>query len=106
MADETFFTTALAIVREGADLSLRQVALLHLVAVNPGRSVKDHADHMAVAKPAVTRAVDRLTALGYTKRPVAAADRRQVAITLTAAGEKLVARMRDGMPVVKGKRAA
>lgn len=52
-------------------------------------SAKEVCAHITVAPDKVTRAVDRLVERGYVKREQDAADRRRVALTLTAAGRKV-----------------
>lgn len=75
-------------------LSFRQLAVLtslRLGSCTPG--VKDLADYLKVSKPAITRAVDRLSDLKLTERTINALDRRTISITLTTKGMKLATAM-------------
>jgi DNA-binding MarR family transcriptional regulator len=73
--------------QEGRDLSLRQLAVLLVcdAAADP-QTVRGLARHLEIAKPAVTRAVDRLKAAGLVRRTVDPSDRRSVLISCTPAG--------------------
>jgi len=79
---------SLASVRQEApDLSARQMALLLSVYLTPPpHTVRGLADVLIVSKPAVTRAVDRLSELGMVKRKVDDKDRRSVLIQRTVKG--------------------
>lgn len=77
--------------REQADLTARQMAVL-LVCESSGESqtVRGLARHLNVAKPVITRAVDKLADLGLLERREDKADRRSVLIRPTRAGSKHV----------------
>ena len=83
------------LVRQGSDLSLRQLFVLFECAEAGATGVTVKALFEAGAKgldkPGVTRAVDRLVALGYAQRKEHPSDRRSVLVSLTAAGRKLIA---------------
>jgi len=65
--------------RDGPDLSARQMALLLTVYLSPPpHTVRGLAQILAVSKPAITRALDRLSDFGLVKRKVDEADRRSV----------------------------
>jgi DNA-binding MarR family transcriptional regulator len=79
---------SVASVRQDApDLSARQMALLLTVYLTPPpHTVRGLAEILHVSKPAVTRAVDRLSELGMVKRKVDDKDRRSVLIQRTVKG--------------------
>lgn len=73
--------------REAPDLSARQMALLLTVYLTaPPHTVRGLADALKVSKPAITRAVDRLSEYGLVKRKVDEQDRRSVLIQRTVKG--------------------
>lgn len=73
--------------RDQPDLTARQLALLLTVYMTPPpHTVRGIAAELRISKPAVTRALDRLGALGLIKRKVDDADRRNVLIQRTVAG--------------------
>ncbi|GAA0595204.1 MarR family transcriptional regulator [Caenispirillum bisanense] len=73
--------------RDGPDLSARQMALLLTVYITaPPHTVRGLAETLNVSKPAVTRAVDRLSDYGLVKRKVDEKDRRSVLIQRTVKG--------------------
>ena len=70
-----------------ADLSARQMAILLTVYMRPGsHTVRGLAAGLRVSKPAVTRAIDRLSDLGYVRRVKDIADRRSVLVRRTVKG--------------------
>lgn len=73
--------------REAPDLSARQMALLLTVYLTPPpHTVRGLAGLLNVSKPAVTRAVDRLSEYGLVKRKIDEHDRRSVLIQRTVKG--------------------
>ncbi len=69
------------------DLSARQMGLLLSVYLTPPpHTVRGLAEVLAVSKPAITRAVNRLSELGLVRRKTDAADRRSVFIQRTVKG--------------------
>lgn len=73
------------------DLSARQMALLLTVYLTPPpHTVRGLAAHLGVSKPAVTRAIDRLTELGLLRRQTDESDRRSVLIQRTQAGHEFL----------------
>ncbi|MBM3488211.1 MAG: MarR family transcriptional regulator [Alphaproteobacteria bacterium] len=73
--------------RDAPDLSARQMAiLLAIYTGDPPHTVRGLAADLAIAKPAVTRALDRLAALGFVRRRKDAADRRNVLVERTVKG--------------------
>lgn len=73
--------------RDAPDLSARQMALLLTVYLTqPPHTVRGLAETLKVSKPAITRAVDRLSEFGLVKRKIDDADRRSVLIQRTVKG--------------------
>lgn len=73
--------------RDGPDLSARQMALLLTVYLTPPpHTVRGLAITMNVSKPAITRALDRLSELGLIKRKTDDSDRRSVLVQRTVKG--------------------
>lgn len=73
--------------RDGPDLSARQMALLLTVYLTPPpHTVRGLAVTMNVSKPAITRALDRLSELGLIKRKTDDTDRRSVLVQRTVKG--------------------
>lgn len=73
--------------RDAPDLSARQMALLLTVYLTPPpHTVRGLAQTLNVSKPAITRAVDRLSEYGLVKRKVDDNDRRSVLIQRTVKG--------------------
>ncbi len=79
-----------------ADLSARQMAILLTVYMRPGsHTVRGLAAGLRVSKPAVTRALDRLSELGYVRRVKDTADRRSVLVRRTVKGSVYLSDMAD-----------
>jgi DNA-binding MarR family transcriptional regulator len=73
--------------RDRPDLSARQMALLLTVYLTPPpHTVRGLAEILNVAKPAVTRALDRLGMLGLARRKRDKTDRRSVLVQRTVKG--------------------
>lgn len=71
----------------GPDLSARQLAVLLTVYLDEGpHTVRGLAAHLRVSKPAITRALDRLSADGLLDRETDDNDRRSVLIQRTPKG--------------------
>jgi DNA-binding MarR family transcriptional regulator len=77
-----------ASVRSDApDLTARQQAILMTIALVPGpHTVRGLADHLDIAKPAVTRALDTLSRLDFIRRIKDDNDLRNIFIERTPAG--------------------
>ncbi len=75
-------------VRSGApDLTNRQMALFIVVSRLPGpHTVRGLAKHLGVSKPVITRALNRLGALGYLRRQRDESDRRNIFVVSTTEG--------------------
>jgi len=73
--------------RDAPDLSARQMALLLSVYLTPPpHTVRGLAEILNVSKPAITRAVSRLSELELVRRKTDEADRRSVLIQRTVRG--------------------
>ena len=76
-----------ALEQEQPDLTARQFALLlHVYLGPPPHTVRGLAARLKISKPAVTRALDRLSALGFLKRRNDQADKRSLVVSRTVAG--------------------
>ncbi|MBW6529524.1 MarR family transcriptional regulator [Sphingomonas citri] len=75
-------------VRSGEpDLTNRQMALLLVVYLRPGpHTVRGLARVLNVSKPVVTRALNRLGALGYLRRQRDDSDKRNIFVARTSEG--------------------
>lgn len=73
--------------RDGPDLSARQMAImLQVYLTDPPHTVRGLAALLNISKPAVTRALDRLSVLGFAKRKRDTEDKRNVLIQRTVRG--------------------
>jgi DNA-binding MarR family transcriptional regulator len=83
-----WMNTLIDYVRSGEeDLTNRQMALLMLVHMAPGpHTVRGLAHTLGVSKPVITRALNRLGALGYLARQRDEHDRRNIFVAKTTAG--------------------
>lgn len=72
---------------DSPDLSARQMAVLSTVYLTPPpHTVRGLAQQLNVSKPAITRAIDRLSELDMVRRKVDENDRRSVLIHRTVKG--------------------
>jgi DNA-binding MarR family transcriptional regulator len=72
---------------DAPDLSARQMAVILTVYFTHGpHTVKDLSNSLNIAKPAITRALDRLGHLGFVKRRRDKDDKRNVFIERTVKG--------------------
>lgn len=76
--------------------TLRQLAVLDVVATAPGVGVRELARALSVPKPTITRAVDLLAEGGLMVRRVDPNDGRCVKLQVTAAGRKALAAAAEG----------
>ena len=82
--------------REAPDLSARQMALLLTVYLTPPpHTVRGLATALNVSKPAITRALDRLSEYGLIRRKVDELDRRSVLIQRTVKGSVFLTEFSD-----------
>jgi DNA-binding MarR family transcriptional regulator len=81
----------------GPDLTSRQLSVVMIcVTIDGPHTVKGLAERLNIAKPSVTRAVDRLGTLGLARRKPNPVDRRSVFVVGSAKGEALCRRMAAG----------
>ncbi len=87
-----WMTSLVGYVRSGEpDLTNRQMALLMVVYLQPGpHTVRGLARSLNVSKPVITRALNRLGALGYLRRERDDRDRRNIYVTRTSEGAKFL----------------
>lgn len=82
--------------RDAPDLSARQLAvLLTVYKTDPPHTIRGLAAALNVAKPAITRAVDRLGRLGLVRRRRDEADRRNVLLQRTVRGAVFLSEFGD-----------
>ncbi len=75
------------VCRGDEDLSNRQMAIFLIVYMNPApHTVKLLSSNLNISKPAVTRALDKLSELGFIKRKISEKDNRIVHIQRTVKG--------------------
>ena len=79
-------------VRSGKpDLTNRQMALMLTVYIAAGpHTVRGLAEALHVSKPVITRALNKLSALGYLRRERDVSDRRNIFITRTTKGAEFL----------------
>jgi len=78
------------------DLSSRQMAiLLNVYLTEPPHTVRALAAELNISKPAVSRAVDKLSVLGLIKRQIDEKDRRSINLSRTINGARYVMRLGD-----------
>jgi DNA-binding MarR family transcriptional regulator len=89
---DRWMTTLIDYVRSGApDLTNRQMAILLIVYQTGGpHTVRGLAHALAVSKPVVTRALNRLGTLGYLRRERDDMDRRNIFVAKTDEGAKFL----------------
>lgn len=89
---EILHNTICALVRrEGPDLSARQLGvLLTCYLRDDPQTVRGLAAQLKVAKPAITRALDRLGEFDLARRKVDQIDRRSVVVQRTAKGTAFI----------------
>ena len=79
--------TVAGVRRDAPDLTARQMGvLLSVYMTPPPHTVRGLAAQLNVSKPAVTRALDRLSELGLIKRKADERDRRSVLVQRTVKG--------------------
>jgi DNA-binding MarR family transcriptional regulator len=69
--------------------TLRDAAFLITLVAKPGKSVKDYAESLGVAKPIITRITDHAVLAGLATRITDPANRRCVIIRPTSHGDRL-----------------
>lgn len=90
----SWMQTLISYVQSGQpDLTNRQMALMLLVYLTPGpHTVRGLAQALGVSKPVITRALNTLGTLGYLRRVRDEADRRNVFVVKTSAGQDFLER--------------
>ena len=89
-------TLSASVRDDGPDLSARQMAIVLTVYTSPPpHSVRALAEILGIAKPAVTRALDRLSILGFIRRTRDDADRRIVHVQRTVKGAVYLSEFAD-----------
>ena len=84
--------------RDGVDLSARQLGVFLTCYLNEGgHTVRGLALDLNVSKPAITRALDRLTELDFVRSKVDPADRRSVLVQRTPKGAAFLRETRNIM---------
>lgn len=91
--------TIVALVRrDGVDLSARQLGVFLTCYLNEGaHTVRGLASQLNVSKPAITRALDRLSDLDLARRKVDPSDRRSVLVQRTTKGAAFLREIRSVM---------
>jgi len=92
--------------RDTPDLTARQMAVLTTVYLDPPpHTVRGLAEDLSISKPAITRALDRLSALGLVRRKADETDRRSITVQRTVKGSlylsdfaELIARAAAALP--------
>jgi DNA-binding MarR family transcriptional regulator len=97
--------TVVALVRrDGADLSARQLGVFLTCYLTEGaHTVRGLAVELNVSKPAITRALDRLSELDLARRKVDPLDRRSVLVQRTPRGSAFVRDLRGIMMQASGE---
>jgi DNA-binding MarR family transcriptional regulator len=91
--------------RDGVDLSARQLGVfLTCYLQDGGHTVRGLAANLNISKPAITRALDRLGELDFTRRKVDPLDRRSVLVQRTARGSAFLRDLRNIMLEASGHR--
>jgi DNA-binding MarR family transcriptional regulator len=89
--------------RDGPDLAARQFAVFLICYLQEGpHTVRGLAAELHISKPAVTRSLDRLGALGLARRAQDPRDRRGVVVQRTRIGLELLADMRALLETATG----
>ncbi len=82
--------------RDGPDLSARQLGVFLTCYLDPeAQTVRGLAAKLGVSKPAITRALDRLTEFDLVKRKTDPLDRRSVLVQRTPAGMSFLRELRS-----------
>lgn len=82
--------------REGPDLTARQLAVLLISYLEDGpHTVRGLAARLGVAKPAITRALDRLEQFDLAQRRQDPRDRRSIVVARTSEGQMYLENLRE-----------
>jgi DNA-binding MarR family transcriptional regulator len=74
--------------KTGPELSVPQFRALAFLGRNEGAMLGDVANFLALTLPSASKMIDGLVLAGFARREIDRSDRRKVALTLTAAGQK------------------
>ena len=81
---------------DGPDLSARQMSILLTVyTLSPPHTVRGLSETLRISKPAVSRALDRLAALGFIRRRRDEYDRRSIQVQRTVKGAVYLSEFAD-----------
>jgi DNA-binding MarR family transcriptional regulator len=84
--------------RDGPDLTARQLAVLLISYLEDGpHTVRGLAARLGVAKPAITRALDRLEQFDYAQRRQDPRDRRSIVVARTSEGQVFLDQLRESL---------
>ncbi|MGI4878956.1 MAG: MarR family winged helix-turn-helix transcriptional regulator [Janthinobacterium lividum] len=76
---------------DSPDLTNRQMALLMIVCLEPGQhTVRGLAARLGVAKPVISRVLDKLCGIGYVMRKTDPGDRRNIFVVPTGSGAEFL----------------
>lgn len=105
---DQWMTSLIDYVRSGApDLTNRQLALLMLVYRTRGpHTVRGLAQSLSVSKPVVTRALNKLGALGYLRRQCDEMDLRNIFVVTTDEGAEFLEQFGRIIAAKQQRRAA
>jgi MarR family transcriptional regulator for hemolysin len=79
-----------------ADLAIPQFRALLFISRNPGSSLLAVADHLGLTSPTVCKMVDGMVLNCLVRRESSPKDRRKVILTLTAPGQAILEKARNG----------
>jgi DNA-binding MarR family transcriptional regulator len=82
--------------QRSADLAIPQFRALLFISRNPGSSLLAVADHLGLTSPTVCKTMDGLVLKRLVKREPSPKDRRKVTLTLTARGQAILEKARNG----------
>lgn len=105
MNSASWMTSLIAIVRSDLpDLTNRQMGIILSVALSPGpHTVRGLAERLGVSKPVVTRALNKLTALGYLQRKRDRNDGRNIFVEMTRPGADFLERFNQLIGEAEGR---
>jgi len=89
-----------------ADLTVPQFRSLVFFQIHPGAPLTQAAEHLGLSLPAASRLAEGMVARGLLARETCAADRRRMAVSLTAAGARHLAAAREAAVAVFTRRLA
>ena len=96
LADVLRGTTVEMVRREGPDLTARQLGVFLICYLEPeSQTVRGLAQRLDVSKPAITRAIDRLTEFDLIARKPDPSDRRSVLAQRTTEGSAYLREIRS-----------